>query len=297
MTGVRIPELVEVSNVDPNDTFITVRNNRTRRVAGNAFYQAMSGVKSAVNLGAGSQIFRGTVNALNGTQGTTLQFGSLSAGGGLESFTEANNINIIVKEQGINNLMIEDESVDALKIANDGIAPFNMGYSGAVLNTSVTQSNILAYTNNTSWVYTGVGTSIQAQRANSVYNIKASFMLGSYSSWPYVTIMRRVNAGGDTFLHTQLNTTTPYIGYLATHQADYSWGYTGTMVHIDHWDQDVVTNIGDNVEYFIYFANGSGGGAYTYIGLTYYHAAYVYTPSNPYIMAPTVLSVSEVHSG
>jgi hypothetical protein len=294
MAGVRIPELIELSTVESNDQFVVVRNNRTRKVAGNAFYQAMSGVKSAFNLGAGEKIFKGTVNAVNGTQGTTLQFNTLSAGGGLETFEEASNLNIIVKNEGINNLMLADGSVNAIKIADDGIAPSNMGYAGAILNQNVSQANFLAYTNNTNFVYTGFSVPIQAQKTGSVFNVKANFMLGSYSSWPYVTIMRRINGVGDTFLHSQFNTSPPYVNFLATHQADYSWGYTGNMINIDVWDQDISANAGDNIEYFLYFSNGSGGGAYTYIGLSYYWAAYVYTPSNQYVMTPTIMSATEV---
>jgi hypothetical protein len=294
MAGVRIPELAELPTIEPSDNFIVVRNNRTRRVAGNAFYQAMSGVKSAFNLGAGQKIFKGTVAALDGTQGTSLQFNSLSAGGGLELFEAASNVNIVVQNQGINNLMLEDGSVDAFKIANDGVAPFNMGYTGAIVNSNISQANFLAYTNNTNYVWSGFSVPIQAQRTGSVFNVKASFMLGSYSSWPYVTIMRRVNGVGDTYLHSQFNTSTPYVNHLATHQADYSWGYTGNMIHIDVWDQTINAVAGDNIQYFLYFANGSGGGAYTYIGLSYYWAAYVYSPSNPYVMTPTIMSATEV---
>jgi hypothetical protein len=171
MAGVRIPELIELPTVEPTDHFVTVRNNRTRKVAGNAFYQAMSGVKSAFNLGAGEKIFKGTIGAVDGTQGTTLQFNTLSAGGGLEIFEEASNLNVVVQNQGINNLMLADGSVDAFKIAQESIAPFNMGYTGAILNQNITQANFLAYTNNTNWVYTGFSVSFQAQHLHTFEQI------------------------------------------------------------------------------------------------------------------------------
>lgn len=291
MAGIRIDDLPLVTGIQNADNFVVTRDNKTNRTTGLNLLQALSGVRGVENAtGSGVPVFKGNVNA---AYGTVAQFNSLSAGKGLDLTTSASVIGLSIENQKIVTDMIKDGAVTTEKVANQSITSDKMNYSGAVLQVQHFSSNVRLGTNSATPVYAGAEVTITPLRTNSKIMIMLNTILGSYASWPYLTIYRYI-AGVPYNVQVNVNNwSTRTNAALATYQADYSWQYVSNQVSAHIFDQPNTTQ---PVSYRLMAWNQPGGAYWTYVGASWYWYAYVSKNDPVAIQSPTTMTVLEIQS-
>lgn len=294
MAGIRIDDLPLVTGIQNSDNFVVTRSNTTNRTTGENLLQALSGVRSVENAtGSGVPVFKGNINA---AYGTTAQFNSLSAGKGLNLTTSSSVIGFSIENQKIVTDMIKDENVTTEKLAQNSVTVSKMNYSGCILQIQNFQQNVYMGSNvkAPNWTDTGISVTINPIKSNSKFMIDVNVLLGTYGQFPYLNVFREVN-GVDTSLvaATSAGQTNPAWA-LGGYQADYSWQYTSQQTNFRVFDTPNTTS---PVKYKLMISGGSGGAYWSYIGASWWWAAYVINPRNDDLRhVPSTMTVFEIQS-
>lgn len=273
MAGIKLTDLPIDNSVNATDAFLKVKNGTSYQVSGSTFINQFSGLNSALNLGTG-----GTVLNVSETTPTTLKFNSLSASSPIQISNNAltKTVNFSIQNNSITNSLLAPNSVNTSNIVENSISALDMGYAGAVLQVVNYTGAIRVGTNSTSFVPTGAQMTITPRRADSKILVRIGTLMGSFESWPYATVFRD---------NTDL-TPANCVGW-GGYQTDYSWRYTSNQLFFEVMDSPNTTS---PVTYSLRYRNGTGGGYYTYIGVSWYLAAYA-----TYVQVPTTITLMEIH--
>jgi hypothetical protein len=284
MAGTRIIDLPNDSVINNDDLFLTsTADGNTRTITGQTLINRLSGITSASNNGTGLNIYN-----TNLSTETNLVFNKLTTTGALSaSYNPSGSVLLSIKPSSITSDLIAENTIKSGDIQNDAIGALNIGYSGSVLQMRVTQDDLRLGTNSTTWSNTNFGLAITPVRANSRILIRCNLLLGSYASWPYVTIHRYQNGSFSKDLTVDGTRGWAYL-------ADANWSYTATPICIEVFDDPPSGGWSGAYTYYLVAKNGTGGDCNTYIGGSWYWYSTV-EPSTG-VMSPTTMTITELHA-
>lgn len=121
MAGIKITDLQEDFNINNEDFFIKSYGSQTFKTRGSTLNQRFSAVKTATNLGNGSNVFSSIYE--DSTNGSTLFFNSVSGGQGLYSVNNntTHTVNIGIAPYSIRNSMLAASSVNTANVIDGSI--------------------------------------------------------------------------------------------------------------------------------------------------------------------------------
>ena len=294
MAGIRIDDLPTVTGIENGDNFVVTRNTQTYKTNGLNILQALSGVRNVENATAnGSPVFKGSVNA---AYGTTAQFNTLSAGRGLKLTTSGSVMGFSVEPQLILTDMIKDDAITTTKIASNSITVDKMNYSGCILQIQKFQQNVYMGSNVVmpNWTDTGISVTLNPVKSNSTFMIDVNVLLGTYGQFPYLNVFREVNGQNTNLVVSTSAGQVAPAWALGGYQADYSWQYTSQQTNFRVFDTPNTTS---PVKYKLMISGSNGGAYWSYIGASWWWAAYVIGPRNDDLRhVPSTMTVFEIQT-
>jgi hypothetical protein len=204
MPGIKINNLEQVEGIISTDDFIVSRNQTTKKIKGETFFNNFSGVKNAENYGDGVSVYKGSTNATDGTVGTTLQFNTLSGTQGIKIDTASSLIVVRLEDGNIDEAKYKPLSISENKLQNNSISTAKL-QNGSVTpeKQSNTLCNIQTKTNTQSWLkqtifpITGLSAVITPPTTNAKVLLTGTLSIGAANC----AILLRKTVGG---VHTYL---------------------------------------------------------------------------------------------